>query len=162
MSQILSRQIKELSADPEKLDLLPHHMTVFHQLMSKDSFKKGIVPSPGSLYEEAQALMFGGIDTTGNVLMVCCYHLMRSPDKLMALKAELEHAWPDVRANPPSLRLLEKLPYLNSTLKEGLRMSSGVVSGLLRIVPPEGAKIASTFVPGGVSALVPFTLKSNC
>lgn len=129
-------------------------MTVFHQLMSKESFKRGLVPSPQSLYEEAQALMFGGIDTTGNALMICFYHLMRLPDKMASLKAEVKRVWPDIRANPPSLAVLEKLPYLNAVLKECLRMSSGVVSGLLRIVPPEGAMIVDTFVPGGVSGVV--------
>jgi len=46
---------------------------------------------------------------------------------------------------------LEQMPYLNAVIKEGLRMSSGVVSGLLRIVPSPGATICDTFVPAGVS-----------
>ena len=149
----MSAKIRDLSENPDNLDLLPHNMTVFHQLMSKDSFKKGLVPSRQSLYEEAQALMFGGGDTTGNALMVGCYHLMQQPDQLKTLQTEVKHAWPSLQ-NPPSLRLLEKLPYLNAVLKESLRMSFGVVSGLLRIVPPDGANICDTFVPGGVSTIV--------
>ncbi|KAF2456731.1 cytochrome P450 monooxygenase-like protein [Lineolata rhizophorae] len=145
----LLEQISELTEHPESLDHLPHKMTIYHALMDKDSYQNGTVPSAGSLYEEAQALMFAGGDTTGNTLMMCSFHLMKNPEAHAKLRMELRAAWPDIHQPSPSLRELEKLPYLNGVIKEGLRLTSGVVSGLLRIVPPEGAKIAGTFVPGG-------------
>lgn len=125
-------------------------MTIFHQLMTPESYRNGTVPSAGSLYEEGQALMFAGADTVGNALMLGTYYLLRQQDSYAKLKEELQHAWPQLNS-PPDLRTLEALPYLNAVIKESLRMSNGVVSGLLRIVPPQGARIAGTFVPGGVS-----------
>ena len=118
--------------------------------MDKDAYKNGTVPVAGSLYEESQAMMFAGGDTTGNTLMLATYYLLKQPDTYQSLKAELEAAWPNLQ-QPPSLRELEQMPYLNAVIKEGLRMSSGVVSGLLRIVPSLGATICDTFVPAGVS-----------
>ena len=118
--------------------------------MDADAYRDKQVPSAGSLYEEAQALMFGGADTTGNTLMVGTHRLLKNPEKMQRLKAELMKAWPSLTSREPSLRDLEGLPYLNAIIKESLRLSSGVVSGLLRIVPPTGATITGVTVPPGV------------
>lgn len=149
-TQILGQQIKDLSSNPANLELLPHNMTIYQQLLSKESYRSGTAPDPGSLKDEAQALLYGGGDTTGNTLMVGAFHLMKNPETLRKLQAEMRTAWPNLD-HMPSLRELEKLPYLNAVLKESLRMSCGVVSGLLRIVPRQGAPICGAFVPGGVS-----------
>ncbi|KAG9185504.1 hypothetical protein G6011_08048 [Alternaria panax] len=144
---LLSAQINELTDDPEKLKLLPHNMTIYHRLMDPDAHRGKQIPSAGSLYEEAQALMFGGTDTVGNTLMVGAFHLLRHPDKMAKLKVELSAAWPSLEENEPTVRDLERLPYLSAVIKEALRMSSGVTSGLLRIVPKTGATIAGHEVP---------------
>lgn len=116
--------------------------------MSPEAYKAGTVPSAGSLYEETQALMFAGADTTGNTLMLGTFHLLKSPELYQKLKEELRSAWPDLAEQPP-LRELEQLPYLDAVIKESLRMSSGVVSGLLRVVPKGGATIAGHYVAAG-------------
>ena len=128
-------------------------MTIYHSLMDKEAYKSGKVPSAGSLYEETQALMFGGGDTAGNALMVLSYHTLKNPDIHEKLAGELKQEWPNLENMPP-LRQFEQLPYLNAVIREGLRLSHGVVAGLLRVVPPQGAKICDTFVPGGVSNFV--------
>jgi cytochrome P450 len=143
---LLRRQINDLSDDPEKLKLLPHNNTIYHRLMDAEAYRNKTVPSPGSLYEEAQALMFGGADTVGNTLMVGTHRLLQHPEKLQKLKEEIFKAWPALE-DKPRLRDLESLPYLNAVIKESLRLSSGVVSGLLRVVPPNGATIAGVAVP---------------
>lgn len=125
-------------------------MTIYHRLMDAEAYRNKTVPSPGSLYEEAQALMFGGADTVGNTLMVGTYHLLQQPDKLQKLKKELSKVWPSLNEHEPKLRDLENVPYLNAIIKESLRLSSGVVSGLLRVVPPNGATIGGFAVPLGV------------
>lgn len=126
-------------------------MTIYHRLMDADAYRDKTIPSAGSLYEEGQALMFGGADTVGNTLMVGTYHLLRNPEKLQKLKEELHRTWPSLSGQEPRARELEALPYLNAVIKESLRMSSGVISGLLRIVPSGGATIAGVQVPSGVS-----------
>ena len=125
-------------------------MTIYHRLMDAEAYRNKKVPSAGSLYEEAQALMFGGVDTVGNTLMVGTYHLLQQSDKLQKLKTELSAAWPSLNEHEPKLRDLKNLPYLNAVIKESLRLSSGVVSGLLRMVPSTGATIGGVSVPPGV------------
>ncbi|GME65035.1 Cytochrome P450 [Neofusicoccum parvum] len=150
---LLRAQIRGLLRDPKTaLDGLPHDMTVYHRLMDETAWRGGAkdVPGEGSLYEEAQALMFAGADTVGNALMVGSFHLLRQPGEYERLKEELRATWPVVEGGPaPGARELERLPYLDAVIKEALRMSSGVVAGLLRVVPEEGATIAGTSVPGG-------------
>ncbi|KAF2870344.1 cytochrome P450 monooxygenase-like protein [Massariosphaeria phaeospora] len=149
LQQLLRRQINDLTDDPEKLKFLPHNMTIYHRLMDAEAYRNKTVPSAGSLYEEAQALMFGGGDTVGNTMMVGTFHLLQQSDKLQKLKAELSEAWPSLNEHEPKLRDLEKMPYLNAVIKESLRLSSGVVSGLLRVVPPTGATIGAAVIPPG-------------
>lgn len=149
LNQLLLQQIHDLTADPEKLKLLPHNMTVYHRLMDPEAYPDKTIPSAGSLYEEGQALMFGGADTVGNTLMVGTFHLLKNPEKMQKLKAELNEAWPLLKTDGPKLRDLEKLPYMNAIIKESLRLSSGVTSGLMRVVPATGATIAGVSVPPG-------------
>lgn len=150
--KLLREQINDLTDDPEKLEQLPHKSTIYHRLMDPEAFRDRTVPSAGSLYEEGQALMFGGADTVGNTLMVGTHHLLQRPEALQALKKELLAAWPTL-SKEPELRDLESLPYLNAVIKESLRISSGVVSGLLRVVPPSGATINGIAVPAEVGRL---------
>lgn len=150
LQQLLRQQINDLTDDPEKLKQLPHNLTIYHRLMDPEAFRDKTVPSPGSLYEEGQALMFGGADTVGNTLMVGTHHLLQRPAVLQTLKTELLTAWPTL-TKEPKLRDLEGLPYLDAVIKESLRMSSGVVSGLLRVVPLSGATINGITVPANVS-----------
>jgi cytochrome P450 len=149
LQMLLKAQIDDLTDDPEKLKQLPHNMTVWHRLLDPEAHRDGKVPSAGSLYEEAQALMFGGADTVGNTLMLASFHLLQNSGPLQKLKKELEAVWPEL-SDEPKLKQLEKLPYLNAVIKEALRLSSGVTSGLLRVVPPAGATITGVDVPPGV------------
>ncbi|KAE9965962.1 hypothetical protein EG328_009246 [Venturia inaequalis] len=49
---------------------------------------------------------------------------------------------------------IQKLPYLNACLEEGLRTNPPVPAGLLRTVPPGGATIDGSFVPAGTAVAV--------
>jgi cytochrome P450 len=161
MQQMIKSQIQDLAQHPEKLKHLPHNMTIYHQLMDREAYRTNTVPSEGSLYEETQALMFAGSDTTGNALMVGTFHLLKQPDRYAKFKKEIMSVWPKIDTGTPSLRELEILPYFNAVIKESLRLSVGVVSGLLRVVPKEGAKIGAVFVPGDVCILPLISLSAS-
>ncbi len=115
--------------------------------MDPEAHRDKQIPSAGSLYEEAQALMFGGTDTIGNTLMVGAFHLLKHPEKMQKLQSELSASWPLPAEKEPTVRDLERLPYLTAVIKESLRLSSGVTSGLPRIVPATGATISGVDVP---------------
>lgn len=150
---MLRRQITGLTTDPEKLKQLPHNMTIYHRLLDPESYRDKTIPSAQSVYEESQALLFAGGDTAGNTLMVGTFFLLQNPNALQRVKEELKSAWPSLEQPGPKVRELESLPYLTAVIKEALRLSSGVVSGLTRVVPETGATIAGVEVPAGVSSI---------
>jgi hypothetical protein len=110
LQRVLGAQVTDVIKNPRNLQEAPHRI-IYHELLSPDASKGAPLPSAGSLYEEAQALMFGGVDTTGNTLMLGTFHLLESPDLVARMKDELREAWP-VLDKPPRLEHLEKLPFL--------------------------------------------------
>lgn len=148
LQELLKAQISDLTTNPEGLQNLPHSTTIYHELLRPQAYRSGTVPSAASLYEEAQALLFGGADTTGTTLMHGSFYVLSTPTVYQKLKAELRSNW-RVLDEAPSLSEFEKLPYLTAVIKESLRMSPGVASPLPRVVPSSGAHIDKTFIPGG-------------
>ncbi|CRG84223.1 Trichodiene oxygenase [Talaromyces islandicus] len=151
LQKLVKGQINDLAKDPINLQNLPHSTTIYHQLLRPDAYRSGTVPNAQSVYEESQALLFAGADTTGTTLMHGSFYILTLPTVYARLKAELLSAWP-VLGDIPSLSELEKFPYLSAVIKESLRMSPGVASPLPRVVPSSGATIHKTFIPGGVVA----------
>ncbi|KAF7195669.1 Cytochrome P450 monooxygenase [Pseudocercospora fuligena] len=147
LQELLGAQVNEVVNNPLTLQKTPH-ATIYHRLMDQEANTATGVPSPGSLYEEAQALFFGGAESSGNTTMIGIYHILQSPAILKRLKDELRTIWPD-RNDIPPLEQLEKLPYLTAIIKESLRLSPSVPAPLPRIVPSAGATISGGRIPGG-------------
>ncbi|KAK5994291.1 Cytochrome P450 monooxygenase [Cladobotryum mycophilum] len=145
LQRLLGAQVTEVVKNPKSLDDAPHRI-IYHELLNPEASKGAPLPSIGSLYEEAQALMFGGADTTGNTLMLGTFYLLESPAFQQRLKEELYRVWP-VLHEPPRFEDLEKLTFLTAVIKESLRISPGVASPLPRVVPTTGATISGSFIP---------------
>ncbi|KAK7532076.1 cytochrome P450 monooxygenase-like protein [Phyllosticta citribraziliensis] len=150
LHKLLYSQVRDVMKDPKRaLESLPHGMTIYHRLMDPATYPDGEAP-PGekSLWEEAQSLLFGGSETVGWALTIGTFHLLKNPEKLRILTDELTTAWSG-KNKAPGLKELERLPYLDAVIKETLRLSFGVVAGLPRVVPQEGATISGERIPGG-------------
>jgi cytochrome P450 len=101
------------------------------------------------------ANMIAGSDTTAISLRAIFYNLVRNPDKLAKLQAELDEidgrrdatqradllSWNDVR----------ELPYLSAVINESLRTHPAAGLPLERIVPPGGLQTDDTIIPGGTN-----------
>jgi hypothetical protein len=99
--------------DPETLEALPHKTTIYHILLDPNSHKSRGPATAKSLYEESQALMFGGGDTTANVVMIGTFYLLKRPDLIKKLKDELKEYWPELGpGREPKLSVLEEMPFL--------------------------------------------------
>ncbi|TGZ76362.1 cytochrome P450 [Ascodesmis nigricans] len=90
-----------------------------------------------SVVAECADLIFAGSDTVGNALTTGFTHLLRNPDALFTLLAELKTIWPDPSSPLPAVEALEKLPYLQAVIKEFLRLSHGVTTPLFRVTAVE-------------------------
>lgn len=70
------------------------------------------------LQDESVTLVGAGIHTVRWSISLTCFYILSNSKILQHLKAELVAIWPDIN-NPPTLRELEKLPYLTALIQEG-------------------------------------------
>ncbi|GLI71872.1 hypothetical protein PoHVEF18_000039 [Penicillium ochrochloron] len=91
-----------------------------------------------------------GSDTTGISMSAVIYFLMNHPDCLQKLRDEIETAEGQGNlSNPVTFQEAQKLPYLQATIKEALRLHAAVGQILSRVVPEGGAQIAGRHFPQG-------------
>ncbi|KAF8263845.1 cytochrome P450 [Lactarius quietus] len=141
-SPVYTNQIDEILRNPVILEDAPHKI-IYHSLLDAHANKGRALPSRLSLGQEAGALVNAGSDTTSISATTITYHVLHNPEVHQRLVKELLTAWP-VLEEVPRYEVLEKLPFL----AKGLRMFPGGFT-LPRVVPPEGATISGTFIPGG-------------
>ncbi|KAH9023771.1 putative P450 monooxygenase [Lactarius pseudohatsudake] len=146
LRETLMDQIDEILRNPASLENASHKI-IYHSLLDPDAYKGRPMPSKLSLWHEALTLFGAGSDTVAVAATTISYHVLHNPEVQRRLVNELRTAWP-VLEEVPRYEVFEKLPYLTAVIKEGLRMFPGGTA-LPRVVPPEGATIGGTFVPGG-------------
>jgi len=96
--------------------------TLFRYLVNSD-----LPPSELSdqrMSREAQVLIGSGTITTAGTLGFLCYYIMANPDMRRRLEEELKDVIEGYPAKKPTWAQLEKIPYLQALIKEGLRYSS--------------------------------------
>ncbi|KIP10238.1 hypothetical protein PHLGIDRAFT_115687 [Phlebiopsis gigantea 11061_1 CR5-6] len=156
MTMILETQVREIEQDPAVLAEYPHR-TIFHEFLKDDAHRL-----PGHiLVDEAVSFITAGTDTTSDALTFGVVHILDNPAVYARLRQEVTDAWPQVD-QPPALETLERLPYLTAAIKEALRMYSGIVRPLLRVVPSNGAQISGEYIPGGVMVGMDVTILHFC
>ncbi|CAI7643447.1 unnamed protein product [Penicillium pancosmium] len=79
-----------------------------------------------------------GSDSTAITLTSVIYHLMKNPESMKALLAELDGA---KLSSPIPWAAAHRLPYLDSCIKEALRMTPAIGIPLERVSPPQGMEI---------------------
>jgi len=140
-------QSKAVLKNRKLLDSASHRI-IYSEFLNPENNKGHPTPTALRLQHEALVLFAAGSHTVGTTLMVGAYHLLRSPDVKQKVVEELLVAWP-VLDQPPSYEKLEKLPFLTAVIKETLRIAVPTPAGLPRVVPPSGAVISGTKIPGG-------------
>ena len=124
--------------------------TIFTTLLTDDESKPDgyCVPSTWALKDEAYSVLVAAADTTGNAMTVAAFNVLNNQTIYGKLVSELETQFPDRYAELPFAEL-EKLPYLTAVIKEGLRLSFGVVGRLPRVVPQPGVTFEGHYLPPG-------------
>ncbi len=143
---ILAKQVKDVVTNPTILEATSHP-TIYHHLIDPKVHNSNYLFTEKALFDEALTMLFAGGVTVGDTSMTGFFHILDQPPLYIQLRAEVLQAWTDIN-NPPTFETLERLPLLTATIKESLRVSPGACSPLLRIVPPTGATIGGTFIPG--------------
>ncbi|KAL2868106.1 cytochrome P450 [Aspergillus lucknowensis] len=106
------------------------------------------------LYSDARVIVIAGSDTTSGALSAIFYELVRHPEEIEKLRAELEPF-----ANGATREFLHstiaQLDHLNGIINEALRLYPAVPSALQRQTPPEGVIIDGVHVPGETHIFCP-------
>jgi cytochrome P450 len=109
------------------------HPTVFHHILLNSKLPPE-EKTVARLSDDAQVFMQAGTLTTAWTLEIIMFWLINQADTLKILKAELKTVMPTTETIVPLVEL-ERLPYLNAVIKEGLRLAYGVSSRLMRTCP---------------------------
>ncbi|KAH8993121.1 putative P450 monooxygenase [Lactarius akahatsu] len=146
LRETLMHQVYGVLRNPSSLENASYK-TIYHSLLGRDAKGRRSL-SKVNLWHEAGALLGGGSDTIATASTTISYYVLHNPEVQQRLVNELRTAWP-VLEEVPRYEVLEKLPLLQTAVvKEGVRMFPEGAS-LPRVVPPEGATITGTFIPGG-------------
>jgi cytochrome P450 len=110
------------------------------------------------MYSCASTFMIAGTETTATQLSGLTYLLLKNPETMKKLTAEIRGAFSS--QSDIQMQTLAQLDYLNAALEEGLRFYPPVPVAMPRIVPASGAVVCDHFVPAGVSFLSWFLVAS--
>ncbi|KAK4445417.1 cytochrome P450 [Podospora aff. communis PSN243] len=130
----------------------PQRRTIFHELLDPTTADEEtpIPPTLESLSGEALSFFTAAADTTGNALETAAYHVVSNPSVYRTLVEELRTAFPDPSAQLDFITF-EKLPFFTGVIREGQRLSYGVISRLPRVAPEGGATFNGYHVPSGTT-----------
>ena len=166
--QAAEKQIQKVLQEIQA-GIVPTRPTIFHTIISPppdaDTDPDYNPPPISQIVDEAYGLTGAASDTTGNVMCMAAFHVLQDENRDIRreLQAELAEAFPhDMKDSGLPYQKLEKLPYLTAVIKEGLRLSYGVIHPIPRVVVVAAASSSEkrerggvvfngVFVPSGVS-----------
>ena len=108
--------------------------------------EQGAPMSDAELLDEMFTLLMAGQETTATSLAWVFYHLLRHPDALAWLRAELGRV---VGSGPVEAQHLPQLEYLDAVTKESARLTPVATNVMRRLHAP--ARIGGLDLPAGVS-----------
>ncbi|KAL8745625.1 MAG: hypothetical protein Q9190_002256 [Brigantiaea leucoxantha] len=133
---------KRQNLSPEKVDENATS-SIFRHIVSGDMPESE--RSVERLSREAMVLFGAGTATTARTMGFMSYYILRNPHMRKRLGNELKDIMSGYPENPPKWSDLEKLPYLQAIIKEGLRY--GVMRRLPRCSPDVALQYKQWTIP---------------
>lgn len=128
----------------QKMDLMSKY------LFGGDRHKDNI--SDQIIMRMVSSTISAGFDTSAFTMTTIIYNLLKHPEALRKLRAELDEALNAGRlSDPPRFTETDKFEYLSAVIKETMRLQPFLKTLLEREVPAGGAEIAGQFIPGGTT-----------
>lgn len=114
----------------------------------------GTMMSNEEIMTTFEVLMVAGSETTATLLSGVTYQLLKNPEVLKKLVAEIRSAF--AHGNEITMVSVNNLKYQLAVLDEALRIMPPVATALVRLVPSGGGEeVGGHFVPGGTRVGVP-------
>lgn len=99
--------------------------TIYDQIL--DSNLPAYEKQLDRLVEQGQEIMAGGSETTARALYVTTFFLLKNPEMIRQLRAELIGIMPHP-SSEPAWAELERLPFFTAVIKEGIRHAGSFLS----------------------------------
>ncbi|KAI4204461.1 MAG: hypothetical protein LQ350_001218 [Teloschistes chrysophthalmus] len=132
---------KELDENPSAKDT---QVSVFHHLLTSD------IPeserSTSRLLAESMVLIIAGTFTSAHTLSMIVYHALSNPKIEKRLRNDLKDVMAGYPGQMPRWADLEKVPYLQATIKEALRLY-GLVGDVARCSPDVALQYKEWTIP---------------
>lgn len=138
---------KRLQMKTDRPDIWTHVLRFSNSAENKD---RGL--SMNEMYSNASSFMLAGTETTATLLSGLTYLLLKHPNYMKHLVAEIRETFPTRESI--TMQKLASLEFLNACIDEALRLYPPLPIGMPRIVPAQGAVICDEEIPGGVSSVV--------
>jgi averantin hydroxylase len=121
----------------------------FFDNVLKYEYPKGMTRE--ELVSTSSSLVLAGSETTATLLAGATYLLLRNPQAMAKLVAEIRSTF----ANDKEITIMSvgQLKYLAAVFEESMRLYPPVPSGLSRLAPEGGDTVLGKWIPGGVSLL---------
>ena len=138
--QDLARRIREIREGRNTNYKDITHPTIFHELLNSDLPEEE--KRDARLGDEAQLIIAAGLITTSWALTVASFHLIKNPSAVARIREEVRGV-----EKPWDWRKLEKLPFLNASVHEAIRLSHGITTRDPRLAPDEEIKYGDWAIP---------------
>ncbi|TDZ60839.1 Cytochrome P450 monooxygenase gsfF [Colletotrichum trifolii] len=103
-----------------------------------------------ALVSMASSNIMAGSDSTAISIRAIVYHMLKNPDSKRKLVEEVDEFWRQGKlSDPVTLAETEKMPYLQASMYEALRLHPAVGMTLPRVVPKGGYEIDGRYYPAG-------------
>jgi len=142
MAHSIDRVNKRLAVKTDRPDIWTY---ILRYSDSDNAAEKSL--SLPEMHSNAATFMLAGTETTATQLSGVTYQLLKHPDAMARLVAEVRDAFPT--KEDITLPALARLEFLNACLEEGLRIYPPVPVALPRITPMQGGVVCGKEVPGG-------------
>ncbi|KAH7048410.1 cytochrome P450 family protein [Macrophomina phaseolina] len=135
------RNGKEAKADGNRTSLFRHIL---------DSEMPQSELSVDRLVKEAQIIFGAGSVSVARTLDFITFYVLQKPHIRERLQLELKDIMADYPNTFPTWAQIEKLPYLQAVIHEGLRLSYGVMHRLPRVSPDMALQYKDYTIPRGI------------
>ncbi|KAI0411817.1 cytochrome P450 [Xylaria grammica] len=155
LSRKLSSLLEPKSVAKMRLDHFNHTVTRVDKRLRDGSPKSDLwnfveesgVLTTGEIDTNAELFMAAGTEITASLLTGTAYYLLKNPDKMKMLTDEIRGRFKSDKEI--TLEALGQLDYLNTCLREGLRVYPSVPSAIPREIPQGGNVVVGKWLPTG-------------
>lgn len=132
------------------------HLDFFEQIIPEDREPPKDSLEMRHLEQVAGQLLVAGYEPPAIWLYHTIFYLVKNPRTLKILADEIRGAFKSYNDITPAAAA--NLPYLTACLQESLRVAPSVLTGMPVVSP--GAVVDGTFIPKGVSSMLPLSSRN--